>query len=233
MHSVYVVLYRYRGVQRNIEFTLCAFLGGDDNHTVRSARTVYRRGRSILEDLNGLNIIGVELVHTRGRRNTVNDIKRVVGRVQRTRTADTHRSRSGWVTVRRDVHTRHFTLQCFHRVVLLLFLQVGGTDSGHSTGQVRFALRSITGHYHFFQQFAVFRHKHFQILAGAHGLRGIAYVTDFQRRSIGHVQAEITVKIGNCSVGRAFLQYTGSDNRFARCLVDNHTRSRASHHRYG
>ena len=159
LHLIHIHLRGDRSIQGDIEFALRTFLRSDDDDTISSTRSVNRSGCCIFENLDRLDIIGVELVHTGFGRHTIDDIKRVVV-IERTHTTDTNDSSSGRVTVRSDVHTRHFTLQRLHRVVLLLFLQVRSADCCHCTSKIRFALGRITGDYYFIEDLAVFRQLH-------------------------------------------------------------------------
>ena len=52
----------YPTVISNLTFAHTRFLGSDDNHTVGTARTIKRRCRSILENLDRFNIIYVNRV---------------------------------------------------------------------------------------------------------------------------------------------------------------------------
>ena len=62
-HLVHVVLRRYRGVERHIQFALRTFFRSDDDHTVCCARSVDGCRSGILEDLNGLDVVRVQFVH--------------------------------------------------------------------------------------------------------------------------------------------------------------------------
>ena len=157
MHAVDIGLNSHAGIQVHADLALRAFLGRDDNHTVRRTASVDRSGSGVFQHLNTLDVVGVQLMHTRGRRHTVDDVERGGRGVERTHTTDLHTCRTGRITVGGDVQTRHFALQRLHRVVLLLLLKVFGGDGTDCTRQIRLALRRVTGHDYLFQHLAVFR----------------------------------------------------------------------------
>ena len=64
-------------------------LGGDDDHTVSSTRTVDGTGRSILQHLNGLNVVRREVANGSTHGHAINDIQRG-GAAESTQTTDFH-----------------------------------------------------------------------------------------------------------------------------------------------
>ena len=205
MHTVNVRLHSHRRIEVNAYLTLSTFLGGDDDNTIGSTATIDTCGCRILEHLDGLDVVRVQLVHTRLGRHTVDDIQRVVV-VERTHTTYSHRGSTRGSTVGCDVHARHLALQGFHRVVLLLFLQVFGTDSTNGTRQVRLALSGITRHNHFFQHLVVLLEHDIHTHSCLHTLRHKPHVGDTQYRTRSNGQLEITIKIGDGAIRRSFLQ---------------------------
>ena len=174
-HAVHVRLNSHRGVHIHADLTLRAALGSNNDHTVRCARTVYTCRSGIFQHLDRLDIVGVQLVHSRFGRHSVDDIQRVVV-VERAYTADTYRSSTRRITISSDIHSRDLTLQGLHRVVLLLLLQILGRHGGDSTRQIGFALGRITRHYHLLQNLAILRQLHFHVLCRIELLGLVAYV---------------------------------------------------------
>ena len=99
---------------------------------------------------------------------TVDNIERVVV-VERTNTANTHSGTTGRRAIGRDVHTRNLALHGFHRVILVLLLQVAHAHHAHRTRQVCLALCGIAGYNEFLQLLRVFRHQNFHIGLGRQG----------------------------------------------------------------
>ena len=77
LHLVGHPCYRQRSVEVDIDLiTLLTFLGGDDDHTVGSTRSVDRCRSGILQYLHGLDVGGVEAIERTAIRHTVDDVKR-------------------------------------------------------------------------------------------------------------------------------------------------------------
>ena len=156
LHTVGIGLCSYTGVKVYFHFSILAVFGGNDNNAVSSPATINGGRGCILEDLDGLDVVTVELVHTRLRGNTVNDEQRVVGAlVEGADTADTDRRCTGRRAVGRDVHTGNASLERFHRVVFILLGQVFRVDGRDGAGKVGLALDRITGHDYLVQQLGV------------------------------------------------------------------------------
>ena len=147
----------HRGVEVDLHLAVLALLGGDDDHTVGSTRTVDRGRGGILQHLDALDVVTVQLVHAGLGGHTVDDVQRVVV-VQRTDTTDAYRGSTRQVTVGRDVHARHTTLQGLHRVVLVLLGQLADADYRDGTRQVGLALGGITRHHHLVQREGIVLH---------------------------------------------------------------------------
>ena len=86
-HLVGVGLYGNAGVEVNLNLAFLTLLGGDDDHTVGSTRTVDTGRGGILQHLDALDVVTIQFVHARLRGHTVDDVQRVVV-VQRTHTTD-------------------------------------------------------------------------------------------------------------------------------------------------
>ena len=89
---------------------LTTMLGGDDDHTVTSTRSVDSTGSSILQDLNGLNIISGEVADRCTHWHTINNIKRC-GTTKSTDTTNTYRRICARLAIGRDLHTWNLTLK--------------------------------------------------------------------------------------------------------------------------
>ena len=150
-HLVGVGLYRYAGIEVNLDLAFLAFLGGDNNHTVGSTRTVDRGRGGILQYLDALDVVTVQLMHTGLCGNTIDDVQRVVV-VQRADTTYTHRCRTRGRTVGKDVHAGHATLHGLHRVVFVLLGKLADTHYRNGTSQVGLTLGGITCYHHLVQR---------------------------------------------------------------------------------
>ena len=132
------------GIKIDLDTTLLAFLGGNDNDTICGTRTIDAGGRSVLEHLNGLDVVAVEFVHAALGGDTIDDIERVVV-VERTDTTDAHGGRTGRRAVGGDIQTRHLALHGLHGVVLVLLFEVAHTDDTDRSCKVGLALGGVTG----------------------------------------------------------------------------------------
>ena len=167
LHTVGIGLCRYAGIEVHLHLSVLTVFGGNDNNTVSSPATINGGRGCILEDLDGLDVVTVELMHTRLRGNTVNDEQRVVGTIiERADTADTDRCCSGRRNIGRNVHTGDASLKRFHRVVLILLGQVFRVDGRDGAGKVGLALNRITGHDYLVQQLGVLVHDNCHLSLG-------------------------------------------------------------------
>ena len=89
---------------------LRTFLGGNDNHTIGSARTVDSRGRCIFENIDTLHVVHVDHIQRHIGRYTVDNQKRVTV-VDRTYTSDFHAHVTARGSGRNDLQTGCPTLQ--------------------------------------------------------------------------------------------------------------------------
>ena len=78
LHTVHVGLGGHGGVKVNLYLAVLAGLGGDDDDAVGGAATVDGSGSSVLEHLDGLDVVTVELVHTGLGGHTVNDVQGII-----------------------------------------------------------------------------------------------------------------------------------------------------------
>ena len=201
--------------------TLATLLRGDDDNTVRTARTVDGSGRSIFQDVERLDVLGVNhrqgvrqtlhalLVHS----NSVDNDKGIVRGVQRRTTTYTDvSSRTRCTAIRRNVHTSHLTrkhvLGVNHKTLVLRV----GLQGRYRPRQVAFLHHAITNHHHFVQRFGgIVFHNDNHVGTGWCLCVGIA---DVRHRNLGAcicVDAKVTVDVGNHS---AFL--SGDTHRSAR-----------------
>ena len=73
---------RHIAIIRHLHLALLGFLGGDDDNTIGTLRTVDGCRRGILQDVDSLNIVGVQVAH-RATLYTVNDNQRGVVTIDR------------------------------------------------------------------------------------------------------------------------------------------------------
>ena len=202
-------------------------LGGDQHHTESSARTVDRGGGGILQDGDRCDVLRVEVGQVVDR-NAVDHVERggrtAVG--QGTDTTD-HDGRLG-VDVTVDVEdgqTGDSTLQGFAHAGRRLALEgLRDVDGRDGAGQVGAALRAVTDHDGFVEEFGVICQNDVDHSAAGHGdLLGL--VADAGKRKCtvgGYVDGVGTVDIRRSSCGRSNNDHVGTYDRLV-VLIDHLT----------
>ena len=207
---------------------LATFLRGDDDNTIRTARTVDSRGRSIFQDVERLDVLGVN--HRQGVRQTLHAVlvhsytidndKGIVRGVQRRTTTYTDaRTRTGCTAIRRNVHTSHLTrehvLGVNHKALILRV----GLQGCYRPRQVAFLHHAITNHHHFVQRFGgIVFHDDNHVGTGWRLCIGIA---DVRHRNLGAcicVDAEVTVDVGNHSAFLSSDTHRSARYGFSGCI---------------
>ena len=130
----------------------------DDHHTVSSTRTVDSTCRSVLQHLNGFDVIRREVADRRTHGYTINHIQRSLVTIQRTNTTDTNRRIGTWLTVRSDRHTSHLTFEHRGDVGVRHALQFIGIHDRHGTRQVGLLLNTVTHDDHLLKHHSVALH---------------------------------------------------------------------------
>ena len=189
-------------------------LGGDENHTVSSRRTVDGSRGSVLQHVDTLDVGRVQRVDVAAG-HTVDDVDRS-GAAVRTCTTDvdfesvTRLTRSCL-----DGDTRCLALQCAEG---LGGVQLGDVLTFHfqcSTGDQLLLLDTVTYDHHFLQCLVVFLKSNSQraLVSNDDFLRRVTDVADDQRCAGLHIEREITVEIGNRTITCTLLHHRGSDHR--------------------
>ena len=198
---------------------LRASLGGDDNHTVGTARTVDGRGRGILEDVDALHVVHVDHVQRHIGRHTVDNQKRVAV-VNGTDASDFHTHVAARGPARNYLQTGGPTLQGGSEARRRLTGQIFGGDLRDSSRQVAFLLDTISNDYNLVEHLVVLVHDNLHRALSVHigVLSHIAYITEVQY-GIGRteIETEMSIYIGHGSVRSPFLRYIDTDKRL---LVD-------------
>ena len=129
-------------------------LGGDDDHTIGGTRTVDSTRSSILEHLNGLDIVRREIADGCTHWHTVDYIERSGG-AERTDTTDANRWVGARLSVRCDLHARHLTFEHCRDVGVRNFLEFIRIHDRYRTRKVCFLLHTITYYNHLIEHVSV------------------------------------------------------------------------------
>ena len=145
---------------------------------------------------------------------TVDDVEHVVVAVDRLGT--THHHTRGTTDARCssvNLHTSHLTVQRIHEVGILNCHHGVGIQLLHVVGKrLGFLLDTQGGHHHLVQAGALVVHSDHDAIAGLHFLVLETNVRDHERGSLGSVDREVTVDVGNGVSVSAFHVDGGSDN---------------------
>jgi hypothetical protein len=121
-----------------------ALLGGDEHHAVGAARPVDRRGAGVLQDLDRLDVGGLQVVEAAGHRDAVEHVERVVPGLERPGAADAHLGAVAGLVARGDhVHAGDAPLQRLGDVDLGRLGDLLGAHRGHRAGHVTLRLRAV------------------------------------------------------------------------------------------
>ena len=219
------------GVVAHLHILAGALLGGDDNHTIRSTRTVDGGGRSILQYRIGVDVVGVDRCQRVGHagstfecdRHPVNHDQGVVLGSQRCGSTNTNRCTSrGIARCGSNQQARHFALQHLVGRSNDTAVDILGLDGGNRTGKVGLFHRTVTNHNNLVKQLLVVLQNKFHQFAGRLFLRLIANVRNGDNVALIGLQRKVSINIGTCSITGPLHQNVGSDNSHT-CVVQYNT----------
>ena len=240
-----VVAIRYRTLTVGVS----ALLGGDDNCTIRSVRTVKCSSGSTFQDGHRLDIIGVKVITTRREvhityrncicnsktilraerrvvhRNTVDNVQRLVATRQRSHTTQYNLSRStGHTRSRRNGHTCYTTLQCRYEIGTTRLDDVLSLNVlNRRTYGTSYTLHTELSRYNNVLDLVnIFKKRNLHSLSGLYLLSLITDVRNHEGCAFGHCQLERTTETGCDRVVRTLL-LNGSTNDTFTGLVHNST----------
>ena len=116
-------------------------------------------------------------MHARLCGDSVDDIQRVVV-VECADTTDAHRRCSRRISVGRDVHAGHTSLEGFDRVVFILLGDFVDINGGDSAGHVGLALHRVADDDNLVKHLGVLFEDDFHGWCGQQCLRFVAYIAD-------------------------------------------------------
>ena len=140
-----------------------AFLRGDEDHAVRTARTVDCGRRGILEHLHRFDVVRIEVRKAVLHRYAVDDVERVVAGRGRTDASHAHHHIAFGVAARlHHLHARHLAGHRLPEVRNGLIGDVFGLDRRNGRRNVAFLYGTVTDHHHIVEFRGVFRQPDFQ-----------------------------------------------------------------------
>ena len=145
-----------RSIQRDTALSFHTALGGNDDHSIGSTRTIDSCRRSIFQNLHTLNVFRIDALQTGFTHHAVHHIKRFVALIDGIRPTDTDFYRTARNTVAHHIDTGYTTLQGITHLRNRLRLESLAVHHRHSTCHISLAHRTITDDYHFVQRLCVF-----------------------------------------------------------------------------
>src|SRR5690606_7609602 len=110
LHALVKVRAGYISIHVELWGARFTFLGGNDDHAVGCTRSINARRGSIFEDLNALDVVGVQFMHTALRWHAIDDIQRILIAVDRADATHAYRSGTARTAIRCDRHPSHTPL---------------------------------------------------------------------------------------------------------------------------
>ena len=208
-------------VEVDLHPAFLAPVGGDDDDTVRGAGTIDGGGGGILQDLDGFDVGGVDVLDAHRGGHAVHDVQRV-GVVQRTDTADADAGLRSRVAGRVDVHAGDAALEGGHHVEGRTVLDILHGNDRDGTGEVALALGRVTDHDHLVQHLVIFLEHDAHALLRLDGNSRVAETGDLQVGALADIDGELSIGIGNDTVVRRHFDQGGAGNRFT-VFVENGT----------
>ena len=219
--------------------TLTAFLGGNNHHARHCARTIYRGGTTVLQHLERLDVVGIQTGNGVGNQRRGIAARQVVGihvdGIFHNHAVDHPEGRGG--TIDRG-GTANANFRCrTEGAAHVLHAHAGGASfkrTGHVGHTVELGLLCVnlrrgtreqtlvhllnTRHHHFVDGTGIGLQRHLHAVLRRHSLTHHAYIADDQLLAVGHVDGEMAVHVGLCSLLSALNQDGGTDTRLTAVL---------------
>ena len=203
--------------------TLGTLLGRDDDDAVGSAGTVDGGRGGVLQDGEGLDVVGVDrgegVAHEGaaflGDRDTVDDDERVVARGQRGAAADTEgRLGSGFAGGGNDVQTRHLADEGLGGTGDRTAVDIVGLDGDDGSRHILFLDGAVADDHDIIQIFGIRQEMEGRRdLGGRECLGGVADAADHHRRvRTGHGQFVFAVETRGGARRGALFHHSGPDD---------------------
>ena len=201
-------------VEGNLDLAGLTLLGCHEDDAVGGTGTVDGAGSRILQDVDGLDIVGGESGDG-AVRHAVHNVERGVG-TGSTHTADGHLVAFARLTgILGDVHAGGLALQGAERVDGVRVGELVSRDADRRTGHEFFTLDTITDHDGLLKHFGVVLEDDGHVFGGGDSAGRVADAGDFERSPGGDAETEDAVQVSRSTVGRAWYQDACADDRLA------------------
>ena len=200
-----------------VELQLVGFrlLGGDDDHAAVGLRTVHTGRAGVLEDGDGLHVVGI----VGATDDTVNHVERFLRSVQGGSATDADgRLGTGTAAVLHHGHTGHLALEHVTDVVADHVLELVGGHRGHGAGNLATGLGAVTHHDDLVDQLGIHIKRDVDDASATDGDFGRLEADrrkDQGGTGVADADGIVAIDIRYGTVQGSFLKYTGAHHRQA------------------
>ena len=203
----------------SIECYLCntcfTSLGLYHYNTISTTCTIDSCRRSILQNLDTLDILRVDTLKTCFTYDTVYYIERVVALAYRACTTYTNLHCTTRNTTRHYLDTRHTSVECIFNTRNWLILKCLAVHNSYRTCQVGFLNCTVTDYHGLFQHVSVFLQSNAQW--GACPCNGLCRETNISNCKLSAlsylVKGKFTIDVSYCTTGHTFNSDSSANNR--------------------
>ena len=225
------ILKTIREVVGDLGFALGSLLSGNEHNTVGGACTIHGTGSGILQNLDTLDIVGIQVVDATGS-HAIHNVKRF-GVVNCADTTDAN-LRSGIRSTRtlNDSNTRSHTLQDIVHAGLSSGLQVIGGNAGNGGCHNRFLLDTVTDDNCLLQHLAVILQDNIQRL-GIGNCVLFAFITQagyLYNRAARNVNGKRPIRVRHGTIAGSKLNDESTHNGLVVSVQDSSTKGDALRH---
>ena len=194
---------------------LRTLLGGNDDNTIGSLRTIDSCSCSITKHVNRLDIFWRHNRNINSRDSIHYIVRRHGTRTESRSTTKGNGRRAVRIGSRRNHQTRNLSLKHLTRVCKHTLVQIFSLYGCDGRGNILTAHRTITYNYDLVQSRIIFLQNNLTVRASLYRLRCKSNVRELQLRSRLHIQGIVTIHIGNRTIVSTYLHDAYANERFA------------------
>ena len=194
---------------------LRTLLGGNDDNTIGSLRTIDGCCRSITKHVNRLDIFWRYNRNINSRDSIHYIVRRHGTRTESRSTTKGNGRRTVRIGSRRNHQTRNLTLKHLTWVCEHTLVQIFCLHGSNRRGDILTAHRTITYNYDLIQGRIIFLQNNLTVRTSLYRLRCKSNVRELQLRPRLHIQGIVTIYIGNRTIVSTYLHDAYANKRFA------------------
>ena len=193
---------------------LRTLLGGNDDYTIGSLRTIDSCSCSITKHVNRLDIFRRHNRYINSRDSIHYIVRRHGTRTEGRSTTKSNGRRTVRIGSRRNHQTRNLSLKHLARIGEHTTVQVFRLHRSDRRGDILTAHRTITNNYDLIQSRIIFLQNNLVVRACLYSLRCKSNVRELQLCSRLYIQGIVTIYIGNRTIVSTHLHDAYADERF-------------------